>query len=141
LRRYSIMADARVTSVARPLRESFRYQPDNPCPARNLFVCEVAMSAATAPVEFLAVQALRLMPSAAQTKLKEWKELRYWRRKQAQETNLTNLHYAYFYTQCFGLGLQDYRGHRILDVGCGPRGSLEWATTATEAVGVDPLAD
>jgi SAM-dependent methyltransferase len=26
-------------------------------------------------------------------------------------------------------------------VGCGPRGSLEWATTAAEAVGVDPLAD
>ena len=99
------------------------------------------MSAATAPIEFLAVQALRLMPSAAQTKLKEWKELRYWRRKQAQETNLTNLHYAYFYTECFGLGLEDYRGRRILDVGCGPRGSLEWATTAAEAVGVDPLAD
>src|ERR1700749_729859 len=99
------------------------------------------MSAATAPIEFLAVQALRLMPSTAQTKLKEWKELRYWRRKQAQETNLTNRHYAHFYTACFGLGIEDYRGHRILDVGCGPRGSLEWATTAAEAVGVDPLAD
>lgn len=99
------------------------------------------MTAATAPLEALAVHALSLMPQSAQTKLKEWKELRYWRRKQAQETNLTNAHYAYFYTQCFGLGLEDYRGHKILDVGCGPRGSLEWATTATEAVGVDPLAD
>jgi ubiquinone/menaquinone biosynthesis C-methylase UbiE len=99
------------------------------------------MSAATAPFEAIAVQALSLMPKTAQTKLKEWKELRYWRRRQAQETNLTNAHYAYFYTECFGLGLEDYRGHRILDVGCGPRGSLEWATSAAEAVGVDPLAD
>lgn len=99
------------------------------------------MSAATAPLEAFAANALKLMPSELQTKLKEWKELRYWRRKHAQETNLTNAHYAYFYTECFGLGLEDYRGHRILDVGCGPRGSLEWATTAAEAVGVDPLAD
>lgn len=99
------------------------------------------MSAATAPFEALAVHALSLMPQGAQTRLKEWKEFRYWRRKQAQESDLTNAHYAYFYTQCFGLGLEDYRGHRILDVGCGPRGSLEWATMAAEAVGVDPLAD
>jgi len=99
------------------------------------------MSAVTAPFEAIAVHALSLMPQAAQTKLKEWKEFRYWCNKQAQETNLTNAHYAHFYTACFGLGLDDYRGHRILDVGCGPRGSLEWAITAAEAVGVDPLAD
>jgi SAM-dependent methyltransferase len=99
------------------------------------------MTAVTTPLEALAVHALSLMPQVAQTKLKEWKEFRYWRRKQAQETNLTNAHYAYFYTQYFGLGLEDYHGHRILDVGCGPRGSLEWATSAIEAVGVDPLAD
>lgn len=99
------------------------------------------MSAVTAPFEALTVHALSLMPQAAQTRLKEWKEFRYWRRKQAEETNLTNAHYAYFYTECFGLAPEDYRGHRILDVGCGPRGSLEWATVAAEAVGVDPLAD
>ena len=29
----------------------------------------------------------------------------------------------------------------MLDVGCGPRGSLEWADMAAERVGVDPLAD
>ena len=29
----------------------------------------------------------------------------------------------------------------MLDVGCGPRGSLEWADMAAERVGIDPLAD
>jgi SAM-dependent methyltransferase len=99
------------------------------------------MSAITAPFEALAVRALCTVPAVAQTRLKEWKELRYWKKKQAQEVDLTNSHYAHFYTACFGLGLDDYRGHKLLDVGCGPRGSLEWATTAAEAVGVDPLAD
>jgi SAM-dependent methyltransferase len=96
------------------------------------------MSAITAPFEALAVRAV---PSGLKTRIKEWKELRYWRKKQAQEVDLANSHYGYFYTECFGLKPEDYRGRRLLDVGCGPRGSLEWATAAAEAVGVDPLAD
>jgi len=32
-------------------------------------------------------------------------------------------------------------GEKILDVGCGPRGSLEWATEAAERIGLDPLAN
>jgi ubiquinone/menaquinone biosynthesis C-methylase UbiE len=28
----------------------------------------------------------------------------------------------------------------VLDIGCGPRGSLDWATTAGERIGLDPLA-
>ena len=28
-------------------------------------------------------------------------------------------------------------GMRVLDVGCGPRGSLEWATMAARRVGID----
>jgi ubiquinone/menaquinone biosynthesis C-methylase UbiE len=98
------------------------------------------MSAATASFEAFAVRALRSAPAFAHW-LKEWKELRYWKKKQAAETHLTNGHYAWFYTGCFGLGLDDYRGHRLLDVGCGPRGSLEWARSASITIGVDPLAD
>jgi SAM-dependent methyltransferase len=97
-----------------------------------------AMSAVTAPIEALV---MRTLGGAARTRVKEWKEFRYWKKKQAQEIDLTNSHYAWFYTECFGLGLKDFRGHRLLDVGCGPRGSLEWAVGAAEAVGVDPLAD
>lgn len=98
------------------------------------------MNATTASFEAFAVRALRSAPAFAHW-LKEWKELRYWKKKQAAEIDLTNGHYAWFYTGCFGLGLDDYRGHRLLDVGCGPRGSLEWATSAAGIVGVDPLAD
>ena len=96
------------------------------------------MSTITAPFEAIAVRALS---RETQTRLKEWKELRYWKKRHAQEINLSNGHYRYFYTTCFGLGLGDYAGRRLLDVGCGPRGSLEWATTAAELVGVDPLAE
>jgi ubiquinone/menaquinone biosynthesis C-methylase UbiE len=41
----------------------------------------------------------------------------------------------------FGLTREFYRGKRVLDIGCGPRGSLEWAGEAAERVGLDPLAD
>jgi SAM-dependent methyltransferase len=45
------------------------------------------------------------------------------------------------FTEPFGLDRTAFAGKRILDVGCGPRGSLEWAGDALERVGVDPLAD
>ena len=32
------------------------------------------------------------------------------------------------YTVVFGLTRDDFAGKAVLDVGCGPRGSLEWAT-------------
>jgi len=34
-----------------------------------------------------------------------------------------------------------YEGKRVLDVGCGPRGSLEWANMTACRVGLDPLSD
>jgi SAM-dependent methyltransferase len=74
------------------------------------------------------------------TSLKEMCELDYWRGRARQEGSLRNDHYAYFYTEHFGLrGF--YGGKRVLDIGCGPRGSLEWASMAAERVGLDPLAD
>jgi ubiquinone/menaquinone biosynthesis C-methylase UbiE len=50
-------------------------------------------------------------------------------------------HYEYFFTEYFGLTRDDYRGKSVLDIGCGPMGSLEWADIARERVGLDPLAD
>ena len=44
------------------------------------------------------------------------------------------------YTELFGIERGWYRGKRVLDVGCGPRGSLDWATDAAARVGLDPLA-
>ena len=72
---------------------------------------------------------------------KEAHELAYWRSKAASEGVLGNGHYAYFYTEFFGLPRGFYTGRRVLDIGCGPRGSLEWADEASERVGLDPLAE
>lgn len=68
-------------------------------------------------------------------------EMAYWIEQQAREGRLMNGWYQQFYTDYFGLTLDDYAGKRVLDIGCGPRGSLEWATTARQRVGLDPLAD
>tara|TARA_B110000967_G_scaffold185780_2_gene206359 strand:- start:504 stop:1052 length:549 start_codon:yes stop_codon:yes gene_type:complete len=35
----------------------------------------------------------------------------------------------------------DFDGKRVLDIGPGPRGSLEWADNAKLRVGLDPIAD
>lgn len=45
------------------------------------------------------------------------------------------------YTELFGIEPGWYGGKRILDIGCGPRGSLDWATQAAARVGLDPLAE
>jgi len=76
-----------------------------------------------------------------QTHLKEKYELQYWRARKRNEETLQHSHYAYFYTTQFGFEDAFYDGKRILDIGCGPRGSLEWASMAAQRVGLDPLAD
>ncbi|MEM6843538.1 MAG: class I SAM-dependent methyltransferase [Bacteroidota bacterium] len=75
------------------------------------------------------------------SKDKEATELRYWKIKKQEEKQLNNTHYQYFYTEHFGLTNDFYKDKKILDIGCGPRGSLEWADMARERVGLDPLAN
>lgn len=67
-------------------------------------------------------------------------ELAYWRERHAQEGRLGNAHYGPVFTDHFELAADRVRGSRILDVGCGPRGSLEWSDGANLRVGLDPLA-
>jgi ubiquinone/menaquinone biosynthesis C-methylase UbiE len=43
------------------------------------------------------------------------------------------------YTDVYDLQRKDYNAKRVLDIGCGPRGSLEWADIAAQRVGLDPL--
>jgi SAM-dependent methyltransferase len=70
---------------------------------------------------------------------KERNEIAYWRSRLAAEGQLSNQHYLQSYTSTFELEPSSYAGKRILDIGCGPRGSLEWADMAAERVGLDPL--
>lgn len=71
---------------------------------------------------------------------KEYNELSYWKKVKKRERLMKNDHYAYFYTSHFGLDSSFYENKVILDIGCGPRGSLEWATMASRRIGLDPLA-
>lgn len=67
-------------------------------------------------------------------------ELAYWRQRYAAEgQRLSNSHYEPLFTRVYGLTGDDYAGKVILDIGCGPRGSLEWVAMAKQRVGLDPL--
>src|SRR5438067_97425 len=68
-------------------------------------------------------------------------EMAYWRSRAQVEGTLDNSHYLALYTDMFGLDRSFYAEKRVLDVGSGPRGSLEWATDAAQRVGLDPLAE
>lgn len=71
--------------------------------------------------------------------LKAHEELAFWRSRLAAEGELQGPHFEYFFTEFFGLDRELYSGRRLLDIGCGPRGSLEWASGASLRVGLDPL--
>lgn len=82
------------------------------------------------------------MPSSVQTKFKELNELVFWKiQLKKANGNYYNEHLPFFYTDLFDIDRAHYANKRILDIGCGPVGSLEWATDAVERVGLDPLAD
>lgn len=65
--------------------------------------------------------------------------MHYWSERAAKEGTLGNAHYERVFTTQFGLEPSFFDAKRVLDVGCGPRGSLEWATGAARRVGLDPL--
>lgn len=71
---------------------------------------------------------------------KERTEMAFWKGKQRAEGTLKNDHYQFLYTGHWNLEPSFYEGKKILDIGCGPRGSLEWADMAAERVGIDSLA-
>lgn len=68
-------------------------------------------------------------------------EIIFWRYKKIVEGRLNNNHFQEFFTNFFEYTKDDYNGLKLLDIGCGPRGSLEWADNVEERIGLDPLAD
>lgn len=70
---------------------------------------------------------------------KEREEIDYWKSRLAAEGKLSNERYLQSYTSTFDIEPSFYVGKRILDIGCGPRGSLEWADMAAQRVGLDTL--
>jgi|TARA_B100001094_G_scaffold291006_1_gene309022 2-polyprenyl-3-methyl-5-hydroxy-6-metoxy-1,4-benzoquinol methylase len=73
---------------------------------------------------------------------KEEYELEYWKKQSKHDRGkLKNSWYERFYTTFFNLSKENYVGKRILDVGSGPRGSLDWIADEAHADGIDPCAD
>ncbi|MCE6967547.1 class I SAM-dependent methyltransferase, partial [Cereibacter sphaeroides] len=85
--------------------------------------------------------ALAYFPKFVRTGVKEKVELLFWKKTLRQSAgNFYNGHMQEYFTTLFGLTTDDYAGQRVLDIGCGPIGTLEWCDMACERVGVDPLA-
>lgn len=80
-------------------------------------------------------------PAALWRPMERWRSTKFWRGAKLREGALGNAHFEFAFTTLFGLERADFAGKTLLDIGCGPRGSLEWAGHALERVGVDPLAD
>jgi SAM-dependent methyltransferase len=73
-------------------------------------------------------------------RIKRTAELDFWRGVFDREAGRPrNGYFPALFQDFFGLTGDFYGGKRLLDVGCGPAGSLEWATMAAERVGLDPL--
>src|SRR3990170_4786073 len=101
---------------------------------------ELIMSFIKQRIKLTVILAYTLILCLLKGSKKYYYELEYWQRRKLKEGDLSNEHYKYFYTKHFGLDEPFDKGKRILDIGCGPRGSLEWADMAAERVGIDPLA-
>lgn len=97
-----------------------------------------AMTALSLPIGLVAYT---IDTRADRTTIKEWSELAYWKIQKIKTKKLNNDHYEEFYTKTFGMNRTDYADKKVLDIGCGPRGSLEWVPDSTLAIGLDPLAN
>ena len=65
-------------------------------------------------------------------------ELGYWRWRASKEKGLSPFTSGLF-TEVLRVDRSNYVGKKIIDIGCGPRGSLEWLEDAELRVGIDPL--
>jgi hypothetical protein len=85
----------------------------------------------------------RLMREFHTNDLKYARELSYWdARWQAEGRRLGNEHYERIFLAMAGEKDQTFCTDKIVaDFGCGPRGSLCWATKARARIGIDVLAD
>ena len=94
------------------------------------------------PVKRILGGALSFAPVRLQTYVKEEIEILYWKRLHRKSNGqLWNKHFQKAFTVPFDIDEDYFAGKRMLDIGCGPTGSLEWAENAADRVGVDPLAE
>lgn len=67
-------------------------------------------------------------------------ELDFWKGMLEKDNGtFVNSFYTDYYIKHFNFKYEDYKDKKILDIGCGPSGSLEWADMAKIRIGLDPL--
>ncbi|MCK4694257.1 MAG: methyltransferase domain-containing protein [Candidatus Cloacimonetes bacterium] len=79
----------------------------------------------------------------AKTHLKNYAELNFWKEKWEQENHkLSNANYEkIFLAMAEEKDTSFLDGKIVADFGCGPRGSLCWAKSASKRIGIDVLVD
>ena len=79
----------------------------------------------------------------APNKAKEYYELKYWKKAYKQEGG--SFSNSYYKKTMLAMAQQDddrfLEGKVVADFGCGPKGSLCWAGSAKQRIGIDVLAD
>lgn len=83
----------------------------------------------------------KILTTLLPVRFKRLSELYHWKSVKKSEIEFTNQHYHQFFTTYFNLNNKYYNNKNILDIGCGPRGSLEWADMTKQRIGLDPLAN
>lgn len=91
-------------------------------------------------VQNVAAVGLRFAPDGMRASYKRTFEMLFWRKHLLKSGGFQHVHMLKAFTESFEIDPSFYDGKHILDIGCGPTGSLEWADGAARRVGVDPLA-
>ena len=89
----------------------------------------------------LTSDALSILPKSLLVPFKHSAEMAYWRRSTRRVPACSTTRIWILYTSHFDISPEEYSGQAILDIGCGPRGSLEWADNTKERIGLDPLVN
>tara|TARA_B100000945_G_scaffold238075_1_gene194167 strand:- start:681 stop:1394 length:714 start_codon:yes stop_codon:yes gene_type:complete len=89
------------------------------------------------PVEMLIQRAGRVFLRLG-VNVKRLYELGYWRWRAFREKGLSPFTSGIF-TNVLRVDRSFYINKKVIDIGCGPRGSLEWLADAELRVGIDPL--
>ena len=89
------------------------------------------------PVEILVQGAGRVFLRLG-VNVKRLYELGYWRWRAFREKGLSPFTSGIF-TDVLRVDRSSYVGKKVIDIGCGPRGSLEWLDDSKLRVGIDPL--
>jgi ubiquinone/menaquinone biosynthesis C-methylase UbiE len=93
-------------------------------------------------IKYISNSIIYFAPKKLKIFFKNLNEILYWRTLyNKKDKTLDNTHIKYFFTNFFELSTDFYFNKKVIDIGCGPIGTLEWADMAYERIGIDPLVE